>query len=168
MQNKLGRERDADLAQGILDNIDMDSYRLQREGEYYIHLQQGDELSPLPTDMRSGVAEPEIEYLSNIVREFNDKFGTIFSNEDKVRKMADELIQDVANDQEFVNAFKHSDIQNAKITFEDVLQRKLLDHIETNFEVFKKYNDDEEFRDAFAGKMFLLMQRDFMKYNLNK
>jgi type I restriction enzyme R subunit len=48
----LRKQRDEDLAQGILDNIDMDSYRLQKEGEFNIQLQQGDELKPIPTDMR--------------------------------------------------------------------------------------------------------------------
>lgn len=168
LQNKLGRAKDADLAQGILDNIDMDSYRLQREGDYTIKLEQGDELMPMPTDMKGGVAEPEMEYLSNIVKAFNDRFGTTFTNEDKVRKMTQELMRDVANDEEFVSAYKHSDEQNAKITFEDVLKRKLIDHIETNFEVFKEYSDNPEFRAFFAGQMFQLMQRDFSKLNPNK
>ncbi|MEO6233423.1 MAG: type I restriction endonuclease [Ferruginibacter sp.] len=168
LQNKLGRQREEDLAQGILDNIDMENLRYQLEGTANIILQQGDELQPIPTDMRGSVAEPEMEYLSNIVKAFNDRFGTAFTNEDKVKKMTQDLMQDVANDQEFVNAFKHSDTQNAKITFEDVLKRKLIDHIETNFEVFKEYNDNKEFRDFFAGTMFQLMQRDFMKFNLNK
>jgi len=167
LQNKLGRQRDEDLAQGILDNIDMDSYRLQKEGEFNIQLQQGDELKPMPTEMRKGAAEPEMDYLSNIVKAFNDKFGTTFSNADKVRKMTEDIMQDVANDAEFVNAFKFSDEQNAKITFEDVLKRKLIDHIETNFEVFKEYNDNKEFRDFFAGTMFKLMQKDFMRFNVN-
>lgn len=109
-----------------------------------------------------------MEYLSNIVKAFNNRFGTTFTNEDKVKKMTQDLMQDVANDQEFVNAFKHSDTQNAKITFEDVLKRKLIDHIETNFEVFKEYQDNKEFRDFFAGTMFQLMQRDFVKYNQSK
>lgn len=168
LQNKLGRQREEDLAQGILDNIDMENLRYQLEGTANIVLQQGDELQPIPTDMRSGVAEPEMEYLSNIVKAFNDRFGTAFTNEDKVNKMTQDLMQDVANDQAFVNAFKHSDTQNAKITFEDVLKRKLIDHIETNFEIFKEYNDNKEFRDFFAGTMFQLMQRDFMKFNFNK
>lgn len=168
LQNKLGRQREEDLAQGILDNIDMENLRYQLESTANIVLQQGDELQPIPTDMRGGVAEPEMEYLSNIVKAFNDRFGTAFTNEDKVKKMTQDLMQDVANDQEFVNAFKHSDTQNAKITFEDVLKRKLIDHIETNFEVFKEYNDNKEFRDFFAGTMFQLMQRDFMRFNLNK
>jgi type I restriction enzyme R subunit len=168
LQNKLGKQRDEDLAQGILDNIDMDSYRLQKEGEFNIKLQQGDELKPIPTEMRGGAAEPEMEYLSSIVKAFNDRFGTTFTNEDKVKKMTEDLMADVAQDVEFANSFKHSDEQNAKITFEEVLKRKLIDHIETNFEVFKEYNDNKEFRDFFSGTMFQLMQRDFMKFNIGK
>lgn len=168
LQNKLGKQREEDLAQGILDNIDMDSYRLQKEGEFNIQLQQGDELKPIPTDMRGGVAEPEMEYLSTIVKAFNDRFGTTFTNEDKVKKMTEDLMADVAKDAEFANAFKHSDEQNAKITFEEVLKRKLIDHIETNFEVFKEFNDNKEFRDFFAGTMFKIMQKDFLRFNANK
>lgn len=168
LQYKLGKQKGVDLAQGILDNIDMDSYRLQKEGEHNIQLEKGKELKAIPIEMRGSVAEPEMELLSNIVKEFNDRFGTTFTNEDKVKKMTEDIMQDVANDAEFVNAFRHSDEQNAKITFEDVLKRKLIDHIETNFEVFKEYNDNKEFRDFFAGTMFSLMQRDFMKFNVGK
>lgn len=168
LQNKLGKAKDEDLAQGILDNIDMDSYRLQKDGEFNIKLEQGEELKPIPTDMRGGVADPELEYLSNIVKVFNDRFGTTFTNEDKVKKMTQDIMQDVANDEEFVSSFKHSDEQNAKITFEDILQKKLINHIESNFEVFKEYNDNPEFRAFFAGQMFNLMQRDFSKFNIKK
>jgi type I restriction enzyme R subunit len=64
--------------------------------------------------------------------------------------------------------FPHSDEQNAKITFEEVLKRKLIDHIETNFEVFKEFNDNKEFRNFFAGTMFKLMQKDFLRFNANR
>lgn len=99
--------------------------------------------------MRGGVAEPEMDYLLNIVKVFYDMYGTAFTNEDKDMKMTQDLMQDVVNDQEFINIFKHSDTQNSKITFEDKFKRKLIDHIETNFEVFKEYNDNKEFRDFF-------------------
>jgi len=172
LQNKLGRQRDEDLAQGILDNIDMESYRLQKEGDFIIQLQQGDELKPMPTDMRAGVAEPELEYLSNIVKAFNDKFGTTFTNEDKVKKMTQELMQDVMKDKAAVDNINASltkkDLQNAEITFADVLKEKMVNHIESNFEVFKEYSDNKEFRDFFAGTMFKLMMRDMSKFNANK
>ena len=172
LQNKLGRQRDEDLAQGILDNIDMESYRLQREGEFNIQLQQGDELKPVPTEMRAGVAEPEMEFLSTIVKAFNDRFGTTFTNEDKVKKMTAELMADVMKDQKAVDNINASlskkDLQNAEITFADVLKEKMVNHIESNFEVFKEYSDNKEFRDFFAGTMFKLMMRDMSKFNLNK
>lgn len=168
LQNKLGKQRDEDLAQGILDNIDMDSYRLQKEGEFNIQMQQGDELKPIPSDMRGGAAEPEMEYLSNIVKAFNDKFGTTFTNEDKVKKMTADLMQDVKDDKaamDNINAsLNKNDIQNAQITFTDILKEKMINHIDSNFEVFKEYNDNPEFKSFLAGQMFKLLINDRGKY----
>jgi len=168
LQNKLVKPENEDMAQGILDHIDLDSYRLQQRSVYSIQLEQGDELKPVSAEIITNLNEPEMESLSIIVKAFNERFGTAFTNEDKVKKMADDLIFDVANDDEFVNAFKYADIQNAQITFEEVLKRKLIDHIETNFEVFKEYNDNKEFRNFFAGTMFSIMQKNFMHYNARK
>jgi type I restriction enzyme R subunit len=167
LQNKLGKQLDEDLAQGILDNIDMDSYRLQKEGEFNIQLQQGDELKPIPTDMRGGAAEPEMEYLSNIVKAFNDKFGTTFTNEDKVRKMTQDLMQDVKDDKSAMDnisaSLSRNDLQNAQITFADILKEKMINHIDSNFEVFKEYNDNPEFKAFLAGQMFKILINDLAK-----
>ena len=168
LQNKIRREESEDLAKGILDNIDMDSYRLQLEAETRIILHQGDELKPIPTEMRGGVAEPEMEFLSNIVKAFNDRFGTAFTNEDKVRKMTEDLMNDVKKDKsamENINAsLARNDRQNAEITFTDVLKEKMINHIESNFEVFKEYNDNPEFRAFLAGQMFKLLLNDISKF----
>jgi type I restriction enzyme R subunit len=67
LQNKLGIEAKPDFSQGVLDNIDMDSYRLQLEATTNIAMEQGEELSPIPTEMRGGVSDPEIDQLSNII-----------------------------------------------------------------------------------------------------
>lgn len=53
LQNKLGKQQEEDLAQGILDNIDMENLRYQLEATTNIVLQQGDELKPIPTEMRT-------------------------------------------------------------------------------------------------------------------
>lgn len=163
LQNKIQREQGEDLAQGVLDSIDLDSYRLQRIGEFRITLQQGDELMPA-SEMGSGVTEPELELLSNIVKAFNERFGTQFTNEDKVRKMTSALMQDVKEDKiamDNINASIHkNDIQNAQITFTDILKEKMINHIDSNFEVFKEYNDNAEFRAFLANQMFKLLIRD--------
>jgi type I restriction enzyme R subunit len=163
LQNKIQREQGEDLAQGVLDTIDLDSYRLQRQGEFNITLEQGKELMP-SSEMGSGVAEPEMETLSNIVKAFNDRFGTTFTNEDKVRRMTAELMQDVKTDQaamDNINAsLNKNDIQNAQITFTDILKEKMINHIDSNFEVFKEYNDNPEFKAFLAGQMFKLLIND--------
>lgn len=169
LQNKIQREQGEDLAQGILDNIDMESYRLQKQGEFLITLQQGDELMP-SQELKSGVTEPELETLSNIVKAFNVRFGTNFTNEDKVRKMTAELMQDVKDDKaamENINAsLQKNDIQNAQISFTDILKEKMINHIDSNFEVFKEYNDNPEFKAFLAGQMFKLLINDISKFNL--
>ena len=96
LQNKLGGDTPIDLAQGILDNIDMDSYRLQLEATTNIVMEQGEDLKPIPTDMRGGSSEPEIDRLSNILQTFNDRYGTQFEDADKVRQMAENIANDVA------------------------------------------------------------------------
>lgn len=165
LQNKIRRENE-DLAQGVLDTIDLDSYRLDKQGEFIITLQKGKELMP-NSEMGGKVAEPEYEYLSNIVKAFNDRFGTTFTNEDKVRKMTTDLMQDVKDDQaamDNINAslFKN-DIQNAQISFTDILKEKMINHIDSNFEVFKEYNDNPEFKAYLASQMFKLLINDIAK-----
>lgn len=168
LQNKIQREQGEDLAQGILDAIDLDSYRLQKQGEFRITLQQGYELMPA-SEMGNKVVEPELELLSNIVKAFNARFGTQFTNEDKVRKMAADLMQDVKDDKaamDNINAsLNKNDIQNAQITFTDILKEKMINHIDTNFEVFKEYNDNPEFKAFLAGQMFKLLMHDIARLN---
>lgn len=167
LQNKIQREQGEDLAQGVLDTIDLDSIKYILLGTTNIPLDQGKELMP-SSEMGSGVAEPEMELLSNIVKAFNDRFGTTFTNEDKVRKMTAELMQDVKDDQaamDNINAsLNKNDIQNAQITFTDILKEKMINHIDSNFEVFKEYNDNPEFKAFLAGQMFKLLINDIGKF----
>jgi len=154
LQNKLGGETPIDLAQGILDNIDMDSYRLQLEATTNIAMEQGEDLKPIPTDMRGGTNQPEIDRLSNILQTFNDRYGTQFEDADKVRQMAENIANDVAKNQELITSIKYSDDQNARITSDKVVGEELLKHITTNFDLYKLYSDNKEFKEDFSAMMF--------------
>jgi type I restriction enzyme R subunit len=154
LQNKLGGETPIDLAQGILDNIDMDSYRLQLEATTSISMEQGEDLKPIPTDMRGGTNQPEIDRLSNILQTFNDRYGTRFEDADKVRQMAENIANDVAKNQELITSIKYSDDQNARITSDKVVGEELLKHITTNFDLYKLYSDNKEFKEDFSAMMF--------------
>lgn len=154
LQNKLGGDTPIDLAKGILDNIDMDSYRLQLEATTNIVMEQGDELKPIPTEMRGSTSEPEMDRLSNILQTFNDRYGTQFEDADKVRQMAENIANDVAKNQELITSLKYSDEQNARITSDKIVGEELLKHITTNFDLYKLYSDNKEFREDFSAMMF--------------
>ena len=166
LQNKLGGEAPADLAQGILDNIDMDSYRLQLEATQDIFLEQGDDLKPIPTEMRGGITDLEIDRLSNILQTFNDRYGTEFVDTDKVRQMTENIAMDVAKNDELINSIKFSDEQNARITSDKVVSEELLKHITTNFDLYKLYSDNKDFKEDFSAMMFGVV-KDLIQKGIN-
>lgn len=78
MKNLLSKikKREDDLAAGVLENIEIDSYRLQFQGTQQIVLEAGGELRPIGSEQEQIGTQFEIDFLSNIIKSFNDKFGT--------------------------------------------------------------------------------------------
>lgn len=167
LQNKLGGDVPVDFAQGIFDNIDMDSYRLQLEATTNIVMEQGEDLKPMPTDMRGGTNQPEIDRLSNILQTFNDRYGTQFQDVDKVRQMAENVAKDVAQNKDLIKSIQHSDDQNARITSDKVVGEELLKHITTNFDLYKMYSDNKDFKEDFSAMMFRMV-KDIFNRGLSK
>src|SRR5207237_3287677 len=81
---KLPAPKEPDLAQGILEAIDMDSYRVEKKAVMKIALADANaEIEPVPTDGGGRKAEPELDRLSNILKTFNEHFGTLFTDADR-------------------------------------------------------------------------------------
>ena len=96
----------------------MDSYRVEKQAVRDIQLPDEDaEIEPVSTSGGGQKPEPEMERLSNIIREFNDRFGNIeWKDQDKIEKaIAEELPAKVAGDRAYQNAMANSDQQNARI-----------------------------------------------------
>jgi type I restriction enzyme R subunit len=166
LQNKLVAETQIDFSKGILDNIDMDSYRLQLEATTNVVLEQGEDLKPIPTEMRDGVSETEIDRLSSILQTFNDRYGTQFDDADKIRRMAEDIANDVARNEDLINSLKYSDEQNARITSDIVSQKELLKHVTTNFDFYKLITDNREAKEDFNAMMFGMV-KDLIQKGFN-
>ena len=158
LQHKLGGSAPVDLAKGILENIDMDSYQLRLELTASIVMEHGDELKPSPTEIGGGTEPTDITHLSNILKTFNDRYGTEFEDADKVRQMAENIALDVAKNDELINSIRFSDEQNARITSDKIVGEELLKHLTTNFDLYKKYSDNNEFKEDFSAMMFNLVK----------
>ena len=86
-------------------------------------------------------------------------FSAIFSigkdeNDLPMEKMAENIANDVAKNQELITSIKYSDDQNARITSDKVVGEELLKHITTNFDLYKLYSDNKEFKEDFSAMMF--------------
>ncbi|MBE7380313.1 MAG: type I restriction endonuclease subunit R [Leptolyngbya sp. SIO1E4] len=145
-----------DLSQGVLESVDLESYRVEREMTQAILLGGEQELAPTPPEPRTIVRQPDLDWLSNIIREFNERFGNIdWTDEDKVRRLLfEDLPREISQDEEYLNAKQHSDRQNARITFEKKLTDKFQDHIFDQTEAYRQYTDNQEFKGWLVNTLF--------------
>jgi len=154
---KLPAPVEPDLSKGILESIDMDSYRVEVQSTLEVVLPDADsEVGPVPTTGGGRKPEPELDHLSNIVKAFNDQFGNIdWRDTDKIRKViTEEIPVMVAADKAYQNAIKNSDKQNARIEHDNALRRVMADLLSDHTELFKQFSDNQSFRKWLSDTIF--------------
>jgi len=144
---KLPAPKEEDLSKGILETIDMDSYRAEKKATMAIQLlDQDGEIGPVPVAGGGQKSEPELDRLSNILKNFNDQFGTLFTDGDRViKRIRDDVAPKVAADEAFQNAKKNTP-GAAKIEHDKALARVMLDLLKDDTEVYKQFVQNESFR----------------------
>ena len=159
---KLPAPEEDDLSKGILEAIDLDSYRAEKQAMQKILLpDENAEIDPVPTSGGGHVSEPEMDRLSNIVRMFNDLFGNIvWEDADRVRQLITETIPArVAADTAFRNAQQNSDKQNARIEHDKALARVMTSLMKDDTQLFKQFMDNESFKRWMSDASFELAYR---------
>ena len=152
--NKLPSEFE-DLAQGILESIDLDSYKTSEPSTLNIEIEENKELNPIPSQTGGHSPVPELDKLEEIIKEFNDRFGTEWTDNVKIRRfLFEDIPNEMAKDIEFINATLSSDRQNAKITFDKKVDDKFQDLIHSHTKLYKRYSDDEAFKEYVTSMLF--------------
>ncbi|HOD39066.1 MAG: Type I restriction enzyme EcoR124II R protein [bacterium ADurb.Bin243] len=161
---KLPAPPDEDGAKGILETIDMDSYRAEIQESRKIKLNDGDaEIGPVPVDSIGKKPEPEYDRLSNIIKTFNELFGNIKWNDiDKIQKIiAEELPGKVAADKAYQNAMNQDDKQNARIEHDNALKRVItemvneqIDMLNDQTELYKQFFENAGFQKWLTDTIF--------------
>ncbi|NUQ76588.1 MAG: type I restriction endonuclease subunit R [Polyangiaceae bacterium] len=154
---KLPAPKEEDLSKGILEAIDMDSYRVEKRAAMKIQLPDADaEIEPVPTMGGGRKPEPELDRLSNIIRSFNDQFGNIsWSDQDRIHRLiTKDIPARVAADPAYQNAQKNSDKQNARIEHDKALARVMTAVLKDDTELFKQFVDNPDFKRWLADTVF--------------
>ncbi|MCY3815986.1 MAG: type I restriction endonuclease subunit R [Gammaproteobacteria bacterium] len=156
---KLPAPQEEDLSKGILDAIDMDSYRVEKQVMKAILLPDEDaEVDPVPTTGGGHRPDPELDRLSNIISQFNDLFGDIaWEDSDRIQHLVTEEIPlRVARDSAFRNAMRHSDRQNTRIEHDKALERVMTSMTKDDMQLFKQFIDNDGFRRWMTDTVFAL------------
>ena len=154
---KLPAPKEEDLSRGILEAIDMDSYRVEVKASLKIGLADQDaEIDPVPTSGGGHMPEPELDQLSNIIKAFNDQFANIeWKDGDKIREViAEEIPAKVAADAAYQNAMKNNDKKTARIEHDAALQRVMIDLLADHTELFKQFSDNPSFKKWLGDTIF--------------
>ncbi len=154
---KLPAPVEEDLSKGILDAIDMESYRAEKQALRAILLEDEDgEIDPVPDEGNGKQGEAQPDLLSRIIADFNHLFGGIpWADEDRVLKMITvEIPAKLLEDLAFRNAKKNSDPENARIEHDAALQRVMVDIMKDNTQFFKHFTDNPDFRRFVSNSSF--------------
>lgn len=153
---KLPSPTEKDLSQGILDIIDLDSYRLEAKQCMSIQLEDEDaEVLPVPASSTGHIADAQMTRLSAILSDFNSAFEEIkWNNADNVYRQILELPEMVSKNEYYQNAIKNSGKQEARMESEHVLQKVIFSIMEDNMELFKQIQDNLSFRNCLFDMVF--------------
>jgi type I restriction enzyme, R subunit len=150
---KLPAPKEDDLSKGILQAIDMDSYRVEKKAALKIALEDKEaEIEPVPTDASGRKSEPELDRLSNILKTFNEHFGTLFTDGDRVvKRIREDIAPQVAADAAYKNA-KENTPHTARMAHDQALSKVMQHLLKDDTQVYKQFVENESFK-RFVGDM---------------
>ena len=152
LRRRLPVEREK-LPLEIQQAIDIENLSIKKKRSDKIKLVRGTaELKPDAVGQPSGLPPTEIEALSQIIKELNQRFGTDFSDEDHV--VIQQIEQSLAQSEVLQQTIRVNTPENAMLTFKQVLEDLLQEMLKTNFKFYQKVDGDQDFAEYFARALF--------------
>jgi len=142
-----------ELPREVQQNIDMESYRLQQTGSGKIILERKPGVL-VPQSTKADYAYPpeELENLSRIIAELNERFGLNLGPEHRltIGQMMARLDSDDALDA----AARVNTRENVRLTFDDKVEQVIQEIVDSNFDLYKRITDDPAFGEMVKNFLF--------------
>jgi len=144
----------------VLEDVDIDSYKIVEKGKKEIYLGKSENgLKPI-SDV-AGEYIPDINArLSKIIKDLNDAFGTDFMDDDKVflGRVKDNLL----SNEELINRMKHNSKENVMAVFDNYFDQEINKLLNNNMTFYKRIVDNEKLRKRVKRDLFDLL---YLEYN---
>jgi type I restriction enzyme R subunit len=130
------------------DEVGLQYYRLQRVFSGAIQLREGEGEYGVksPTDVGTGKAKEEKAPLSEIIEVLNDRFGTNFTEEDRL--FFEQIKEKAANTPEVVRLRQANAFDKFQLGLRQMLEDLMIQRMSENDKIVSRYMDDKAFEDA--------------------
>ena len=131
----------------------LEYYRNDKVFEGRISLSSGEEGELKPTSFGKGVGkEEEKEKLSEIIERLNDRFGTEFSDTDKLSY--DQIKEDIINNEDLAQKAQTNTKDNFKFSYKKAFLDVVISRMAQNEKFFMKILEDSDFKETVMEFMF--------------
>lgn len=145
-----------DWTEGLLDAIDFDQYRSIKQAEAQFQMENEDTgIDPVPVGGGGSTSDPDFDRLSNILEEFNATFGGIeWEHPEEAIEQIRQLPERLAANENFSNAVRRSDEQNAEIESNNALFQIVVELLSEKTEFARNYLDNPQFQAFINQRVF--------------
>lgn len=142
-----------DLPKDIQEKIDMDALRIQPTFRGKIKLEREDsELDPAAGGGLGHLRAEQLEPLSQIIEDLNKRFGTGLTEEDRIT--LGRIMDKAHEDEGLRQSVEVNPREKARMAFREQIKELLEELVNTNFRLFKRINDDEDFSENLIDRLF--------------
>ncbi len=137
----------------VQQNIDMESYRIQQTGSGRIALERKPgALDPQATKGGYRIPPEELEPLSRIIAELNERFGLHLGPEHRVT--IGQMIKKLDDDAALDAAARVNTRENVRLTFDQKVEHVIQEIVDSNFDLYKRITDDRTFGEIVKNFLF--------------
>ena len=147
-------KRENPLPVEVLEAIDMETYKIDKKGEVNVELENKEgELKPMSGGDGKGTGEDEEEdSLSKIIKEINERYGTNFSDNDKV--ILNDLSAKLLKSSILQGSIQNNSKDSAKLKFDQLFQDELVGMLDNHFNLYQKLDQSPELKKFVQEKVF--------------
>lgn len=144
----------------VVEDVDMDSYKISDKGENEISIGSEGGLKP-PSSGATGYQEEEKAKLSQIIKDLNDAFGTDFSDDDRV--FLERVKTNLLKNEELVQKMERNSPENVRAVFDKYFNQEMSGLLNSNLDFYKRVVDNEKLRENVKVALFSLLYDEFGK-----
>lgn len=146
----------------ITDKVILEYYRLKEGKEESIYLEDEEDIGVnVKVAGGSTAKEDETDYLSSIINNLNDRFGTDFSDSEKLA--VEQIRNSLKNDKSLELKARANTAENFRHAFEPSFDGKIIDEYAKNQNFYGKVLTDESFKNKLMDLLMLEVYNHFQE-----